>query len=381
MREPIKHSTTLGVVIGGKQIPAASSRAPSGGRSFRRFIFHCLNLSLLLIVSIVASEIVLRMSGRVPVNSVGTATQDVIDRIPGMFTPGQRLIEQPRPELKHRVSINSLGFRGGEISAAKSAGVTRILCLGDSFTYGSYVDDDQTLPFQLERKLRDSGYNAEVVNGGVGGTTIVDQLYFLKKSFSIKPDIVLLVFSENDISDLARNEPMYVELEKNRKLKSTLGFREFYALAKNTALFNFALEARRWYQTRAATRGNAENAGTGAAASEREELWRRYDSLLGEMQAYLDDNGVLFAFVIFPSSYRMNPEAQTDSRIEHVEALAKRRGVFAVNLLEPLRAARYGAPGLFLLPYDGHPSPRGYFVAANAIARNLESLLAHARVN
>jgi lysophospholipase L1-like esterase len=334
---------------------------------------------LLVCVSLVAAEIVLRFSGRVSVESVGTATEEVFDRIPGMFTPGQQVVEQPRRELRHRVSINSLGFRGPEIAAVKPEGVTRVLCVGDSFTYGSYVDDDKTLPFQLERTLRDRGDNIEVVNAGVGGTTIVDQLYFLKKSASIKPDVVLLVFSENDITDLARNEPMYVELEKNRKLKSSPGFREFYAVAKNTALFNFALEARRWYQAHAASRNSGDHSDASATVVEREELWQRYDSLLGEVQTYLQSSGTLFAFVIFPSSFRLYPQTQSDSRLERVEELAKRRGIFTINLLEPLRDSRDGAPGLFLLPYDGHPSPRGYSVAATAIARDLQPLFAAAR--
>jgi len=94
--------------------------------------------------------------------------------------------------------------------------------------------------------------------------------------------------------------------------------------------------------------------------------------LLGEVQAYLATRRVRFVFVIFPSHHRMDSQVRSDGRIERVEGLAKKREVRTINLLEPLRAAGYGASRLYLLPYDGHPSGRGYAVAARAIAQELE---------
>jgi hypothetical protein len=44
----------------------------------------------------------------------------------GYFTPQSR--------IDYR--INNLGFRGGDISIEKPRGVRRILCLGDSITFG-----------------------------------------------------------------------------------------------------------------------------------------------------------------------------------------------------------------------------------------------------
>jgi hypothetical protein len=183
-------------------------------------------------VSVFAAEVALRLTGRVTVESVGTAMEDVFDRIPGVFAPGQKVVERPRPELRHSVSINTLGYRGAEIHGTASDSRIRVMCIGDSFTYGSYVDDDQTLPASLERELRRAGYPADVINAGVGGTTIVDQLYVLKKSAPVQSDIVVLVFSENDVSDLAKDEPMYMTLEKNRKLKSQWGFRPLWVMER-----------------------------------------------------------------------------------------------------------------------------------------------------
>jgi len=333
-------------------------------------LFYCITLGLAVVGSVVVAETALRMSGRVAVQSVATATEQVFDRIPGVFEPGQKLVERPRPELQHRVSINSLGYRGREIDPENQSGRIRLMCVGDSFTYGAYVDDDATLPAQLERFLRGRGYPVDVINAGVGDTTIVDQLYVLKRGARIQAKIVLLVFSENDISDLAKDEPTYMALERNRRLKSKPGVRQLYAFVRNTALFNLALRVRGWYQARGSNQVGGVHRREDADRTEA--LWGRYDSLLGEVQAYLAGKDVRFMFVIFPSHYRLGSEARGDDRVERVERLARKRGVRTVNLLGPLRAVGAGASDLYLLPYDGHPSGRGYAVAADALAKELE---------
>jgi lysophospholipase L1-like esterase len=325
----------------------------------------------IVVVSVFAAEIALRLTGRVTVESVRTAMEGVFERIPGAFAPGQNVVERPRPELQHSVSINSLGYRGPEIDVKESGGRIRILCIGDSFTYGSYVDDDQTLPANLERALRAAGYPVDVINAGVGGTTIVDQLYFLRRSRDLQPDMVVLVFSENDISDLAKDEPMYVTLEKNRRLKSQWGVSQIYLFVRNTALFNFALSWRGWYTGwRSAEADQVVGEGD---VSRVEELWNRYDMALGEVQGYVAEHDLKFTFVIFPSHHRIDPTSPPDDRVGRVERLAGRRDVQTINLLEALRVSGYGPMGLYLLPYDGHPSGRGYEVAGAAIARALET--------
>src|SRR5947209_20240288 len=49
--------------------------------------------------------------------------------------------------------INSDGFRDREFSPAKPAGTQRIVCVGDSYTYGWGVDVRDSYPKQLERAL------------------------------------------------------------------------------------------------------------------------------------------------------------------------------------------------------------------------------------
>ena len=59
--------------------------------------------------------------------------------------------------------INSQGFRNPEFQMKKEK--TRIVCVGDSLTFGWGATDEQTYPFLLGKQLSE----IEVINGGVVG--------------------------------------------------------------------------------------------------------------------------------------------------------------------------------------------------------------------
>src|SRR3989339_1617404 len=82
---------------------------------------------------------------------------------------------------------------------------SRIICLGDSFTYGHGVANDKTYPYILEKYLCNNlGKKVEVINAGVCGSTINEQLLMYNDSCSkLEHDIVLLLFSDSDIRDSA----------------------------------------------------------------------------------------------------------------------------------------------------------------------------------
>jgi hypothetical protein len=90
------------------------------------------------------------------------------------------------------LNSNSKGLRGkAEHEYQRTAGKRRILVLGDSFTFGEEVSDDETFPHYLESALP----NTEVVNFGVQGYGH-DQMLLCLKEEGVKyyPDIVILDF-------------------------------------------------------------------------------------------------------------------------------------------------------------------------------------------
>jgi hypothetical protein len=67
-----------------------------------------------------------------------------------------------------RVRTNSLGLRGAEIPASKSAGRERILVLGDSYAFGYGVGDEDTFAAVLERELNAEPGGRRVVVANCG---------------------------------------------------------------------------------------------------------------------------------------------------------------------------------------------------------------------
>ena len=124
-----------------------------------------------------------------------TVTHD--RRVFWRFKPNQVLAD---PEVYRRpVRINNQGFRGADFALAKPAGTFRILCLGDSTTFGWSVADDETYPFQLEKLLRERypGRPVQVLNLGVTGYTSL-QGRELFRSENFRPDLVVFAFGPND---------------------------------------------------------------------------------------------------------------------------------------------------------------------------------------
>lgn len=96
---------------------------------------------------------------------------------------------------------NSLGFRGAEFVTAKDSNAYRLVFLGDSFTFGEGVKDEDVYPQQLARLLgaQFPARRFESYNFGVGGYNTSQSLYVLKKlALQFKPDAVVLGYTLND---------------------------------------------------------------------------------------------------------------------------------------------------------------------------------------
>jgi lysophospholipase L1-like esterase len=93
------------------------------------------------------------------------------------------------------VDINSLGYRGREMSINRAPGVRRIVMLGDSFTEGWGVPVDETVSRRLEILFGQRGMAVEVVNTGVGNSGSVQEVQgFLTRHSRLNPDVVVLNF-------------------------------------------------------------------------------------------------------------------------------------------------------------------------------------------
>lgn len=103
--------------------------------------------------------------------------------------------------VSYRCSTDSRGFRGDEVAVAPASGVTRIVCLGDSITFGHGVDDDETYPAVLQELLRAHG-SYEVINAADIGAESRDALEVLRDEvLPLAPHLVTVCVGVNDATN------------------------------------------------------------------------------------------------------------------------------------------------------------------------------------
>jgi lysophospholipase L1-like esterase len=110
-----------------------------------------------------------------------------------------------RAEFDVRVVTNRLGFREPRLPSPRSAGTLRVVALGDSFTQGYGVDEDEAYPRLLESRLAERlpGRRVEVANLGVPGTSPRDYLGHLRDpGLAYEPQLVVVGVMANDVQDV-----------------------------------------------------------------------------------------------------------------------------------------------------------------------------------
>ena len=102
------------------------------------------------------------------------------------------------------------------ISFAKPAGTFRIVVLGDSITFGHYLREETTFPRLLEGQLRASGRATEVLNFGVGGYDVLQEVSLLASRPEYHPTLVVLAYCLNDAGIASASREYIRHLESYR---------------------------------------------------------------------------------------------------------------------------------------------------------------------
>jgi lysophospholipase L1-like esterase len=315
------------------------------------------------VVALAAVEVALRLSGLAPSAGLFTVTEKEFERIPGIFAPGQQVVEGRGTRFEHTVRIDSLGYRGRDFPRSKPPGEPRVVLAGDSFTYGHNVDDHETLPAQLEAWLVRRCGSATVVNAGLSGSTILGQEAMIRRAKVLDPDVVVLVYHENDLDELARVR-IWERLAENRRAKSRFPLGLVYPWARHSAVWNLVQDVRSRWLNRP---GGPLQAGTeGLADVELERARREYRARLDAVASFLAERRIGFLFVAFPHP-RSVEQGAGGRDYDWVLATAAELEIATVDLLPELRSSGSSIEALYLLPEDYHPSPEGHELAAERL--------------
>lgn len=145
-----------------------------------------------------------------------------------------------------RVSTNADGLRFPLHEVDKPPGVTRVMALGCSTTFGWGVDDEQSYPAVLESLLRADGYRVEVINGGQPGYTSFQGVWLYDTVLrDYEPDVVLVGYVVQDARKAAYTDRSQAVLQGDaRYLKHHLLYRSRVYLGLRALLGEIQIRAK-----------------------------------------------------------------------------------------------------------------------------------------
>jgi lysophospholipase L1-like esterase len=269
------------------------------------------------------------------------------------------------------VRYNAERFRGAEVPARRP-GVRRVMVLGDSFSEGQGVREEDTWPRRLQGSLeRGGGVSVEVINAAHRASDFPELHEWFYRLLNHDPDVVIYAMVPNDAEQTpgfrVRHRPVQdwitVQGRATRGRYRDLGpldWRLGFLLRERLERLRVDRATRRWYQG-LYSEGNAEG-------------WRRTCERIRDMaeRMRLRGGALLVArwplLVGLPGSY---PFEETHARIG---ATLEAAGIRTVDLLPALADSQ--ASALIVHPADRHPNERAHAAVAASRAPVVEDTLA-----
>ncbi|MFY9824081.1 MAG: GDSL-type esterase/lipase family protein [Thermoanaerobaculia bacterium] len=221
------------------------------GKTNRAKGWRLKRLALLLLIALAGigvAEIAVRIFWPQPAFYASPGLYVVDPKVGHRMKPGLRGVLGNFAEFTTQVRINRLGIRGPEVGP-KRPGVRRILVLGDSFTFGMGVEENEAFPAQLAAELGRRGVPAEGINAGMGGYGVPDEVrWFEQYGRETHPDVIVLgIFTGNDLQDAAPDRPpafiSHGELLDKAELSRSKLFHWLYQHSQLFALVKYSLPA------------------------------------------------------------------------------------------------------------------------------------------
>jgi hypothetical protein len=284
--------------------------------------------------------------------------------------------QHPDNKTFHEVRFNNLGLRGKDIQPKKPEGVTRVLLLGDSYTFNARLPQANTLASILEKELNEAGHKKyEVLNAGLEGSSLEIQYLFLRQIVDqCQPDIVVHIYCTNDLEEISKRKIATLDDQnqlkfrqpKKHSAKKFSGLYLLQALRKAKAKlypFDYNKENNLAYDL---CQENLNPETTRARAV--------FTELLAQVKETLDKKQIpLIAFLI-PSPVILFEEVNAERHFQRIEKIYTEKGLPSTNLF-PFFDKKENAKQLFF-KNDPHWNEQGNLEMArllkNAIMEKLK---------
>lgn len=252
--------------------------------------------------------------------------------------------------------INQNGFRGPERPIARGPNTFRVLCLGDSFTFGEGVRYSDTYVAQLERLIAPCfpGRSVEVINAGAQAYSTVQEgvLYFMRGQ-QLQPNVLILGFVLNDAMSMQQTVEGGDAQSRSHQVS---------ALARLSRTWEIVERYR-------ATAAQQQKFFTDIRLSFESEAWDHCKVVLANIAQSARMDKCRFIVVIFPVFFGLDGDYPfTDLHKKVAEACAE-VGAESLDLLDVFRGRR--AEDFWVHPLDQHPNEIAHRIIAEQIAARI----------
>jgi len=183
-------------------MPGASA-APGRPAGLKRIIFFTVMMAMACGISVAMLEVALRIY----YTDKQSSNWSEFHATRGWaLTPGHYWVKPLQRLTSFPIDINEFGLRDLDLPP-RPAPTTRIVVLGDSFTFAKETRTEKMFTRQLQDLIDARGKGVDVMNAGVPGYGTAQELLFeqeLRDRHGINGQIYLLVFFTNDILDNLR---------------------------------------------------------------------------------------------------------------------------------------------------------------------------------
>ena len=331
----------------------------------RRLAFRALSLTLATLIALGAAEIVFRWYEQFTFarefppwteNLVVVRGAQVFEFKPhasGVF-PGNVDMKRTFP-----YRTNAHGLRDRDRSM-KTPGSTRVLVIGDSYTWGYAVAEEEAYPQVAERILAELGHSdIEVVNGGIPDYNSRQERQLLEQLMPIyQPDAVFLAYVVNDAEPTTA---MPVPPE------------ERYRHSRSWFLTEVAERLNRRVFRRRVLPSAKDNVGTTYldGFEEGSVKWRDSREAIRQMRDLCAAAGIPFTVLMMPDFTQEFDDRYGWQTIH--DAVARWGRELNIPVLDLLTLFHGRDHRDFWVPWDGHPNAQAHReIAAFLIARILE---------
>jgi lysophospholipase L1-like esterase len=259
--------------------------------------------------------------------------------------------------------LNESGFREEHYSQSLFSGdKKRILFLGDSFTFGSGVDNGAnrfTDLLEMQHNFENPDKLVHIYNAGIPGTEPSDWIEYLNQLLdTYEPHQVYAVFFLRDGTDICTS--LWCHNDLINEIKSNYQEKKLYEYS-HLARYYFNIQIIRDFNQAYINMIYRAYLGNESETS----FWQQQKGSLLELQEVCQANDLDFILIIFPILYELNNKYPFEPVENEIIQFANEANIPVFSLRESFMGQR--AESLWVSQNDQHPNSKGHTIAAEAL--------------